>query len=64
MRSSRSRSGAIDGIRLVDHPDSFRDLMAELVDAPLVAMDTEAASFHRYLDRIYLIQLSTRRRPR
>jgi ribonuclease D len=28
---------------------------------PLVALDTEAASFHRFVDRIYLIQLSTRR---
>jgi ribonuclease D len=28
---------------------------------PVVAMDTEAASFHRYVDRIYLIQLSARR---
>jgi ribonuclease D len=27
---------------------------------PLVAVDTEAASFHRYRDRIYLVQLSTR----
>ncbi|HXI20088.1 MAG TPA: ribonuclease D [Gemmatimonadales bacterium] len=34
--------------------------LAGLVDVPLVAVDTEAASFHRYRDRIYLIQLSTR----
>lgn len=27
----------------------------------LIAVDTEAASFHRYVDRIYLIQVSTRR---
>ena len=27
---------------------------------PLVAVDTEAASFHKYRDRIYLVQLSTR----
>ncbi len=31
-----------------------------MAGAPLLAIDTEAASFHRYLDRIYLIQLSTR----
>src|SRR5205823_4922836 len=29
---------------------------------PLVAADTEAASFHRYRDRIFLVQLSTRAR--
>lgn len=39
--------------------------LAALIDAvrrePRVAVDTEAASFHRYRDRIYLIQLSTSR---
>src|SRR5207302_7210254 len=29
---------------------------------PLVAVDTEAASFHKYVDRVYLIQLSSRTR--
>ncbi len=27
-----------------------------------IALDTEAASFHRYVDRIYLIQVSTESR--
>ena len=27
---------------------------------PLIAVDTEAASFHRYHDRVYLLQMSTR----
>jgi ribonuclease D len=34
-------------------PDSAKD-------EPLVAVDTEAASFHRYIDRTYLLQVSTR----
>ncbi len=38
--------------------------LAELADRlrlePLLAMDTEAASFHRYLDRVYLLQISSR----
>ena len=34
--------------------------MATLAGIPLLAVDTEAASFHRYRDRIYLVQLSTR----
>ena len=46
-------------VRLVDRPDTFRELLAEVAGAPLVALDTEAASFHRYHDRVYLIQLST-----
>ncbi len=48
-------------VRLVDDPPHFSALLAEIGDAPLVALDTEAASFHRYHDRIYLIQLSTPR---
>src|SRR3989454_7283139 len=33
--------------------------MTALEREPLVAADTEAASFHRYRDRIFLIQLSS-----
>ena len=46
-------------IRLVDTPETFEALLSDISGAPLVALDTEAASFHRYHDRIYLIQLST-----
>jgi ribonuclease D len=35
-------------------------LAGRVAHEPLIAVDTEAASFHRYVDRIYLIQLSTR----
>ena len=34
--------------------------MAGIARATLLAVDTEAASFHRYRDRVYLLQLSTR----
>jgi ribonuclease D len=46
--------------RYIDTQSAFDALMREIQNEPLVAVDTEAASFHRYLDRIYLIQLSTR----
>ena len=36
-------------------------LMRRIAREPLVAMDTEAASFHRFVDRISLIQLSSAR---
>ena len=36
-------------------------LMRRIAREPLVAMDTEAASFHRFVDRIYLIQMSSQR---
>ena len=38
----------------------WREAPAELKREPLLAVDTEAASFHRYLDRVYLVQLSSR----
>ncbi len=36
--------------------------LADAQDAALLALDTEAASFHRYEDKVYLLQLSTRER--
>jgi ribonuclease D len=44
----------------LQHQADFDRFVAGLGSAPLLAVDTEAASFHRYKDRIYLIQLSTR----
>jgi ribonuclease D len=32
----------------------------QIADAPSIALDTEGASFHRFVDRVYLMQLSTR----
>jgi ribonuclease D len=39
---------------------AFDALIGRFQEAPLLAVDTEAASFHRHKDRIYLIQLSSR----
>ena len=47
-------------LHLVNDPAEFAALVAGLRTAPLVAVDTEAASFHRHRDRVYLVQLSTR----
>ncbi len=46
--------------RLVEDPAQLRDLLGVLGQEPILAVDTEAASFHRHIDRIYLIQVSTR----
>src|SRR5262249_10465820 len=35
---------------------------ASIASSDLLALDTEGASFHRFVDRIYLLQLSTRER--
>lgn len=47
-------------IRLIESQSAFDALIRELAKARLVAVDTEAASFHRYIDRVYLVQISTR----
>lgn len=40
-------------------PAALLALTTRLARAPRVALDTEAASFHRYTDRVYLIQVSS-----
>lgn len=46
--------------RLVESQTEFDELFPPLLEGGLLAVDTEAASFHRYHDRIYLVQLSSR----
>jgi len=46
----------------IARPDSLAELIAAVRREPRIAVDTEAASFHRYRDRIYLIQISTANR--
>ena len=45
---------------LVTTSQDFARLLEQVRGEPLLAVDTEAASFHRYRDRVYLLQLSTR----
>jgi ribonuclease D len=47
-------------IRLIQTQDELERLFERLRNEPLLAVDTEAASFHRYRDRVYLLQLSSR----
>lgn len=43
----------------LDTPDAVDRFLGELGDIDSIAIDTEGASFHRFVDRIYLLQLST-----
>jgi len=46
----------------VAQPEALAEWIAAVRREPRIAVDTEAASFHRYRDRIYLIQISTANR--
>jgi ribonuclease D len=47
-------------VQLIRSAPELSALADRLRREPLLAMDTEAASFHRYLDRVYLLQVSSR----
>lgn len=43
----------------LDSPEAADQFLSSIQSTGVVAIDTEGASFHRYVDRIYLLQLST-----
>jgi ribonuclease D len=49
-----------DGALYLDKPNQVDRFLNEISAVKELALDTEGASFHRFLDRIYLLQLSTR----
>jgi ribonuclease D len=49
-------------VELIDSDSALAQWLADAADSTLLAVDTEAASFHRYEDKVYLLQLSTRER--
>jgi ribonuclease D len=51
-----------EGALYLDKSNEVDRFLSEIADARELALDTEGASFHRFLDRIYLLQLSTRER--
>ena len=66
MESARSAQRP-PAVRAGSHHPLWIDAVAELdrflssvADVREIALDTEGASFHRFVDRIYLLQLSTR----
>jgi len=44
----------------LDGKDAVSRFIAGIANTRSIALDTEGASFHRFIDRIYLLQLSTR----
>ncbi len=60
MTTSPAPSRPLGPVQLIEDDAGLKDLISSLSSSPLLAVDTEAASFHRYLDRVYLLQLSSR----
>ena len=52
---------ATDGALYLDKIPEVDRFLSEISDVKELALDTEGASFHRFLDRIYLLQISTRK---
>ncbi|MFA6165042.1 MAG: HRDC domain-containing protein [Gemmatimonadaceae bacterium] len=55
-----SPKSAAPTVQYLDSDDSVGRFLEGIRGTPLLALDTEGASFHRFIDRIYLLQLSTR----
>ncbi len=45
--------------QIVADATALSELASRLADSSRIAFDTEAASFHRYVDRVYLVQVSS-----
>ena len=57
--ADRAKTATFEYLDTVPAVDAFT---AEIAGTRELALDTEGASFHRFIDRIYLLQLSTRDR--
>jgi ribonuclease D len=57
-----SGSPGSNGPLYLDSTEAANRFLASIAGARALALDTEGASFHRYVDRIYLLQLSTERK--
>jgi ribonuclease D len=55
-------AGTAASFEYLDTPAGVERLETEIAGVTELALDTEGASFHRFVDRIYLLQLSTRTR--
>src|SRR6185312_14336811 len=51
-----------ESAQYLDQPGEVDRFLDQISDVTELALDTEGASFHRFLDRIYLLQISTRDR--
>ncbi len=60
MTLSENKAPTSHQAAFLDTPDDAAKWLATITSTPELAVDTEGASFHRFVDRVYLLQLSTR----
>lgn len=63
LASSRSKTSpavTVNTPEIIDAPAAAARQLRAITATREIAVDTEGASFHRFVDRIYLLQLSTR----
>jgi ribonuclease D len=60
-RTTDSSSVADDhsAVAYIDTPDAAQRFLSQIAAVDRLALDTEGASFHRFVDRIYLLQATT-----
>ena len=51
-----------EALLYIDTAPEAEDFLADISGVREIAVDTEGASFHRFIDRIYLLQITTRER--
>src|SRR5260221_5922496 len=51
-----------DTVQYIDTPNQVELFLDDITGVREIALDTEGASFHRFIDRIYLLQITTRER--
>src|SRR6266496_5306652 len=56
------RASAPDAAQYLDTAESVELFLDDISGVREIAIDTEGASFHRFIDRIYLLQITTRDR--
>ncbi|HET9425354.1 MAG TPA: ribonuclease D [Gemmatimonadaceae bacterium] len=62
MKTDGTSDGRPHQAEYLDTPAAVARWTSSIGEPKLVALDTEGASFHRFVDRIYLLQVSTRER--
>jgi ribonuclease D len=62
VRTSVANRAKTASFEYLDTVPAVEKFTSEIADVTELALDTEGASFHRFVDRIYLLQLSTRTR--